>query len=310
MKKRSYKRKQRKAGNARRATQTPPGINRKHKDSVFRLLFGSDQYKAYALELYNAINKTAYGLEDLEINSLSDAVYMGVKNDASLVVGSEMSLWEHQSSFNPNMPLRGLIYFGSLYDAWVTRSKQNQYSRKRLQIPTPRYYVFYNGEESMPERSILRLSDLYQGEGDIEITATMLDINEGRNKELMDHCRPLRDYARLIARIREYNRELPIDEAIDKAVVQCIQEGVLADFLETHRAEVNGMMLTEYNEKKTMELFKKEWYEDGWADGQAKGWADGQADSLAVLARNLPLLFPGITAEEARKKAAELLQKQ
>lgn len=94
----------------------------------------------------------------------------------------------------------------------------------------------------------------------------------------------------------------PIEEAIDKAVTQCIQEGVLEEFLLVHRAEVKGMMLTEYNEKKTMELFKKEWYEDGWADGQA--------DSLAVLARNLPLLFPGITAEEARKKAAELLQKQ
>ena len=306
MKKQRYKKKRKKAGPSRQTS----GINRKHKDSVFRLLFGSDQYKAYALELYNAINGTAYGLEELEINSLSDAVYMGVKNDASLVVGSEMSLWEHQSSFNPNMPLRGLVYFGKLYDAWISRSEQNQYSRKRLQIPTPRYYVFYNGEESMPERSILKLSDLYEGEGDIEVTATMLDINEGRNKELMDHCKPLRDYARLIARIREYKRELPIDEAIDKAVVQCIQEGVLADFLETHRAEVKGMMLTEYNEKKTLELFKKEWYEDGWADGQAKGWADGQADSLAALASNLPLLFPGITAEEAKKKAAELLRKK
>ena len=204
-----------------------PAVNRGHKDSLFRKLFGTDEYKANALELYNAINKSAYGLEDLEITTLKDAIYMGVKNDASLVVGSEMSLWEHQSSFNPNMPLRGLIYFGRLYDAWVARKELNQYSRKKLQIPVPRYYVFYNGEENMPERSVLRLSDLYEGEGDIEVTATMLDINEGRNKELMDHCKPLRDYARLIALIREYNKALSIEEAIDK----CKEEGWMFSFI-------------------------------------------------------------------------------
>ena len=300
----------------RPAARKRTGHNRKHKDSLFHLLFGTDRYKANALELYNAINGTAYPLEELEITTLKDAIYMGVKNDASLVVGSEMSLWEHQSSFNPNMPLRGLIYFGRLYDGWVERKGLNQYSRKRLQIPTPRYYVFYNGEAEQPEETILRLSELYEGEGDIEIIATMLNINEGQNKKLMDHCKALRDYARLIALIREYNKALPMDKAIDAAVAQCIEEDVLADFLRAHQAEVKGMILTDYDEKKTLELFKKEWYEDGWADGRAKGWADGRAkgwadgraESLNNLTQNLLRIKPDLSPEEARRQAEELLK--
>ena len=97
------------------------GVRRTHKDSLFHLLFGEEKYKANALELYNAINRTAYKLKDLEITTLEDVIYMGAKNDASLIVGSELSLWEHQSSYNPNMPLRGLIYFGRLYDGLVER---------------------------------------------------------------------------------------------------------------------------------------------------------------------------------------------
>ena len=252
-------------------------VNNEHKASVFHLLFGTEENKANALELYNAINGTAYSLEDLEITTLETVIYMGVKNDASLIVGSEMSLWEHQSSFNPNMPLRGLVYFGRLYDGWVERKDLNIYGRKKLTIPAPRYYVFYNGKENQPESIQLRLSDLYEGEGDVEVTATMLNINEGHNLEIMERCKPLRDYARLIGLIRQYSESMDIEEAVDKAVEQCIKEGVMEAFLRGHRAEVRGMMLTDYDEKKTLEHFKKEWYEDGWNDGEMAGCCKGCA---------------------------------
>ena len=297
----------------KKKSQSPQGgrVRRTHKDSLFHILFGEEKYKANALELYNAINGTDCQLEDLEITTLEDVIYMGVKNDASLIVGNELSLWEHQSSYNPNMPLRGLIYFGRLYDGLVERRRLNLYSGKRQRIPTPRYYVFYNGEEDQPERSVLRLSDLYEGQGDIEITATMLDINEGRNREIMERCKALRDYARLIGLIREYNRKMDLHEAVDTAVDQCIEEGVLAEFLSHHRAEVKGMVLTEYDEKKTMEQFKKEWYEDGLADGRKEGWqaglADGRKDSCTILSNSLMSEYPAMTAEEALKMAKRLL---
>ena len=163
--------------------------------------------------------------------------------------------------------------------------------------------MFYNGEENQPERSVLRLSDLYEGQGDIEITATMLDINEGRNREIMGRCKALRDNARLIGLIREYNKQMDLHDAIDTAVDQCIEEGVLAEFLSSHRAEVKGMVLTEYDEKKTMEQFKKEWYEDG----RKMGLADGRKDSCTILSNSLMSENPAMTAEEAQKMAKRLL---
>ena len=147
----------------------------------------------------------------------------------------------------------------------------------------------------------------------------MLDINEGRNREIMERCKALRDYARLIGLIREYNRQMDLHDAIDTAVDQCIEEGVLAEFLSIHRAEVKGMVLTEYDEKKTMEQFQKEWYEDGladgWkeglADGRKEGWqaglADGRKDSCTILSNSLMSENPAMTAEEAQKMAKRLL---
>lgn len=281
-----------------------PHIRRNHKDSLFHVLFGTEKYKGYALELYNAINGTAYAPEDLEITTIEDVIYMGVKNDASVIVDAEMSLWEHQSTLNPNMPLRGLLYFARLYEGYISRHELNIFSEDKLPLPTPRYYVFYNGREDVEEVSRLRLSDLFSGNGDVEVTATMLNINEGHNQELLEKCRPLKDYARLISLIRAYSETMVMQEAVDRAVEQSIEEGILEDFLQSHKAEVKGMLLTEYNERKTLQMLQKEWF----AKGEERGLAKGEADSLKKLARNIRKRNPELSEAEALEQAKAWLR--
>ena len=138
-------------------------INTKNKDSLFRFIFGAEENKKHLLSLYNAINNTHYtNLEDIEINTLSDVIYVRVKNDVSFILYSEMSLYEHQSTFNPNMPLRGMIYFSTLYAQFISENNVNIYSKTLVKIPTPRYIVFYNGNDSYPDKLELKLSDAFE----------------------------------------------------------------------------------------------------------------------------------------------------
>ena len=256
------------------------GIRRTYKDSLFHMLFGTEANKANALALYNAINQTAYGLDDLEVMTISDVIYMGVKHDASVLVDSELSLWEHQSSFNPNMPLRGLLYFARLYGAYSEKHQLRLFSSRKAEIPTPRYFVFYNGTVDQPEKRELLLSDLYPGTGDVEVRATMLNINAGRNRDLAERCKPLRDYSELVARVRKRSTEMSMAEAIEHTVNECIAAGILADFLSAHREEVKGMLLSEYDDILNMNFLKEEWKEEAFAEGRAEGLAAGRAEGI------------------------------
>ena len=166
--------------------------NRKHKDTVFRMLYSD---KRAILELYNALNGTDYqNPDDLTVTTLENAVYMAMKNDVSFLLDERMTLYEHQSTWNPNMPLRDLIYIARLME-----------------------------KEEEPE---------------LELKVRYLNINQGCNRELMERCRTLREYSEFVSRIRKYAvGETAIGEAVDRAVTECIKEGILADFLRGQRAE-------------------------------------------------------------------------
>lgn len=269
-------------------------INEKNKDRLFRKIFGYEKYKENLLSLYNALNNTSHiNVDDLEITTIDDVIFMGMKNDVSCIIDSRMSLYEHQSTFNPNMPLRGLMYFGKLYDKYIKKNKCNIYSSKLLMIPTPQYYVFYNGTKNYPDRTVLKLSDAFQvkqEKGNFEWTAVMLNINWGRNKKLMKRCKILREYAILIETIREYKIAFDdIEQAVIVAVDKCIEENVLAEFLLEHKSEVISMCLTEYNEKETMEMFKEECF--------AAGETKGKAESIIELLKDI-----GNVSEELKCK--------
>ncbi len=131
---------------------------RNYKDSVFRMLFSE---RKALLGLYNALNGTCYtDPEELEINTLENAIYLGRKNDISFIIQSQMYLYEHQSTMNPNIPLRNLFYVASLYTRMA--GERNLFSSQEIYLPKPYFVVFYNGTDAQPERRIFRLSDLYE----------------------------------------------------------------------------------------------------------------------------------------------------
>lgn len=249
-------------------------INKKYKDRLFRKIFSDEKNKEYLLELYNELNGSTYSnLDDLEITTIDNVIYMGMKNDISFLLDSTMSLYEQQSTFNPNMPLRGLMYFSKLYNKYITTRHLNIFSNSLVKIPAPQYYVFYNGKQEYPDRMELKLSDAFhikKTEG-FEWTAIMININYGRNKQLMERCKILRDYAILVNEIRKFQKEnFDVEEAVTRAVDECIAGDVLADFLLAHKAEVIEMCLTEYNEEEVMEMFKEEYKEAGLKEGKEK----------------------------------------
>lgn len=254
-------------------------VRRDHKSRLFPKIF---EDKQSLLELYNAVNGSDYGNpEDLIVSTIDDILYMGMKNDLSFLVENRMNLYEHQSTWNPNMPLRGLFYFSRLYQGYVAEMNLDIYSQVRLKLPAPEYVVFYNGGAEMPDRLVLKLSDSFPAREDgvhaLECRAIVFNINFGHNQELMKSCRKLYEYSYLIARIREFLSDgLTLTAAVDKAVETCIRENVLADFLKKHRAEVKEMILTEYNEELHIRSEKALSYQEGLEDGRRQGQKVGE----------------------------------
>ena len=244
--------------------------NRQYKDRLWRMIFNN---KEDLLQLYNAINHTDYqNPDDLEVNTLEDVLYLSIKNDVSFLVSGTMNLYEHQSTFNPNMPLRGVFYFSRLYEGYVADNNLMIYHEKRVRLPKPKYIVFYNGTKNQPDSMELRLSDCFENTDNeapcLECTATMLNINYGHNQELMKHCRRLEEYSIFVQCVREYIQSEPsVEDALEKAIDTCINQDVLADFLKKHRAEVTNMILTTYDK----DLYEKTLKEDAREEGLESG---------------------------------------
>lgn len=251
-----------------------PTADRKYKDTVFRMLFSD---RENLLSLYNAVNRTAYeNPEELEIVTLENAIYMGMKNDLAFIIDTNLFLYEHQSTYNPNMPLRDLFYISSEYQKLV--NKKSLYSSSLQKIPAPYFIVFYNGTEKEEEYWENSLSEAYEnltGEPRLELKVITLNINEGHNKELMEQCRTLREYAQYVARVRKYTKEMSLDAAVERAVNECIQEGILENFLRANRAEVIAMSIFEYNKEEEEKKLRKAEYEAGYDSGYDTGYGSG-----------------------------------
>ena len=269
-----------------------PQGNREHKSTLFCKAF---EEKKHLLELYNSVNNSDYqNPDDLEVNTLEDVVYISMKNDKSFLIDGNMNLYEHQSTYSPNMPLRGLLYFAKLYSRYVKENHLNLFSTTLQKIPTPKYVVFYNGTQDQPDEQILTLSEAFQkskeGEyedGCLECYARMLNINYGHNRELMQKCRRLEEYAIFISKVREYTTRNPknLSEAIERAVDECIDEGVLADILSSQKAEVLELALTTFDR----ELYEQGLREEGEARGKELGEGKSLLESVNNLQKNLNL---------------------
>ena len=248
-------------------------INRSYKDRLFKIIF---EDKKELLSLYNALTGKNYqNPDELEINTIDDVIYMHLKNDMSFILDDWQNLFEQQSTFNPNQPLRGFFYFADLYK--VKYFGKKIYSTRLLKIPTPQYIVFYNGTTSMPDRKELRLSDAFQQpteQPDIEVVAHMLNINYGHNKELMERCRKLKEYAQFIDIIRHYlkeNEHWSNEQAISKAIDDCIKNNILRDILQKERLRVMASILSEFDEVGYKEMIRQEAYEDAYEEAYEEG---------------------------------------
>ena len=248
-------------------------INRSYKDSLFRFVFAE---KKDLLELYNAINGSHYeNTEDLEVNTLEDVLYLGVKNDLSFLLGSSMNLYEHQSTWNENMPLRGLFYFSELYQNYLkAEGLRLTGTGRRLLLPLPKYIVFYNGTKEEPDEAQLLLSDSFpepKGGGlpALECRAQVLNINSGHNQEIMKRCHRLKEYSEFIGEIRcRLQSGLKLEDAVEQGIETCIRRGVLSDILSSSKMEVRKMLLTEYDEKAEREYLRKQSREEGVQQGE------------------------------------------
>ena len=295
-----------------------PTANRKYKDTVFRMLFSN---KENLLSLYNAINRTAYeNLEDLEIVTLKNAVYMGMKNDLAFIIDMNLFLYEHQSTYNTNSPLRDLFYISAEYQKLVNR--KSLYSSSLQKIPAPYFIVFYNGTEKAEEYWENSLSEAYEnlsGEPRLELKVITLNINEGYNKELMEECQILREYAQYVAKVRNYTKEMELDAAVERAVNECIREGILEEFLRANRAEVIAMSIFEYDKEEEDKKLRKAEYEAGYDTGFDAGKQTGLEVGISKGKKEIIQLmldageslekivqYTGYTAEEIKELKEEM----
>ena len=273
--------------------------NRIYKSRIFAMLF-SDRNEL--LKLYNAINGTSYDDPQLlQINTLENAVYMSMQNDVSFIIDMRLNLYEHQSTYSPNLPVRYLLYVADVYSDYT--KDMNLYGSRAVQLPTPKFVIFYNGEAEQPDRKELKLSELFtipEPDPSLELKAVMLNINKGHNRKLMETCKTLQDYAEYTSRVRTYAAEMSLDEAVERAITECIREGILADFLKKNRAEAKKVSIYEYDEERHMRQTREE--------GVAEGYANGITDGIAQITGNL--LKAGILTNAQISEITGLSQKQ
>ena len=316
--------------------QLKGGGNREYKSRLFGFLFGREENKKWTMSLYNAIHGTSHDdISNITINTIEDVIYMGMKNDLSILVSENISLYksmelyEQQSSYNPNMPVREFMYAGKLYDKFIHSAKLNRYGKKLLPLPLPKLVVFYNGEDEKEDETILSLSDAFKEEirqnimyrhseninepndaevsaeveqifqeanPDIEVKVRIININYEHNREILSACKPLEEYAWFVAQIRKNLIEnkngdvTRIGNAIDKAIDEMSEDFEIKKFITANRAEVKDMCLTEYNEAETMEMLKEE--------GRQEGLQEGRQEMRLLDIKNL-MDCTGWTAEKA-----------
>ena len=261
------------------AQKKQPTANRNYKDTVFRMLFSD---RKNLLSLYNAISGAHYdNPEMLEIVTLENAIYMGMKNDLAFIIDTDLFLYEHQSTYNPNMPLRDLLYISSEYQKLV--DKKSLYSSILQKIPAPQFIVFYNGTEKRKDSWVNHLSEAFEnlpGNPKLELEVLTININEGHNEELMEHCQTLKEYAKYVNCVRKYARELELNEAVKLAVDECIRNNILSEFLRANKSEVISMSIFEYDKEEEERKLRKAEYEAGVADGFNNGFNNGFNDGI------------------------------
>ena len=250
---------------------------REYKDRLFKKIFGdtTEESKRWRLDLYNALNGTSYTDPDkLTLTTIENVIYVTMKNDISFLIGSQMHLYEQQSSYNPNMPLRGLMYFAQLYQMDLSTRGLDLFGSKLVKIPAPCFVVFYNGDRELPDVSEQRLSDAFEPAGrgnDFEWTAKVINIGGKHNEGLLKKCKALYDYCSYVNRVKGNLRAgMPNRDAVGEAVDYAISKNMLDGFFKTQKMEVMNMSLTEFDQEEYDCNRRREGKEEGMEEMQSR----------------------------------------
>ena len=278
--------------------------NREHKDSLFVDLFYQDETaKKNLLSLYNALHDTNYEDETIIRKvKIDDVLYKNFKNDISCEVnGLVLVFGEHQSTINRNMPLRCLMYVGRAYEQLV--DSKARYRTTLVKIPTPEFYVFYNGEKEQPLEQVLSLSDAFMnpaGENSVELKVKVININSDKAHGILDKCGILREYSQFISTVRKYSDE---ERAIKKAIRECIEKGILADYLKRKGSEVENMLIAEYSYEEDIQVKQEEARQEGILQGIQQGVQQGVQQGLILSGKIFQTVreIPDLTNEQIAK---------
>ncbi len=283
--------------------------NRNYKDSVFVDLFAKDiTAKENFVSLYNALHNTNLDYHKTEVVPvmMEQVLYKSFYNDIAMLIDNKVViLVEHQSSINENMPFRMLEYIIRIYEK-ITKSK-NKFGRKLIQLPTPEFYVFYNGKEDFPTEKTLRLSDAFlrpkKKYGEIqdfplEITVKVVNINIEKDNEVLKRCRVLEQYSEFVELVRDFISS-GVDDPFKTAIKTAIKNGVLGNYLERKATEVENMILTEYDYDTDIAVQREEAYNDAKIETAKQGL------SMNLTFKQISELT-GLTLEAIEKIANEL----
>jgi hypothetical protein len=253
---------------------------REYKSSVFSMLLEEPEY---ALDTYNALNKTDYTDPGMvTIQKLDGKVLLSIRNDASFLIDAFWNLYEHQSTYNPNMPLRFMLYFSDMMWDFVDEKDYNMYGTRRIPVPTPKFVVFYNGTEKRPVREVIRLSDSYEHkceDYDLDLVCTVYNINPGCNDEMQKNSKVLLGYTTFVEKVRTYERKMDsLEKAINQAIDECIKENILAEFFTKRRAEVLEMAVHDFTFERQLKLTARDSREEGREAGRIEGREQGRIE--------------------------------
>ena len=291
--------------NKKEPSKERPKGNPKFKSSVFASYFSETNQRL--IDLYNAFSNAEYPADTpLEINTLTNALFYGLVNDISFVLDDTLIvLTEHQSTYNPNMPFRILLYI-----AEILRLRYEDpapfYKPKLQKIENIRCFVLYNGIEDQPDKCILKLSDAYKKAindiGDpelniqLELIVPVYNINLGKNPEILAKCNTLHEYSQFIAKVNEgLAAGKTLTQAIKAAIKYCRDHNIMAEYLKTHEAEVRNMLMQEFKTKDIARVNREAGREEGREEGVI-------SVARNALVRGMPIAdiaeITGLTREE------------
>ena len=280
-----------------------PIANREVKSDAFTAHFGNPKNAA---QLYAALEGEEVSPEDIQFTTLEGVLFVARKNDLAFTAkGKVLVISEHQSTINPNMPLRSAIYYGRTMEKLI--DPRAIYGKKLMRIPTPEFYCFYNGNEPQPPEMTLKLSTSYlakTSEPMLELSVRVININLPENHQILEQCRPLYEYSWFIQRVKDYIAlELPLDDAITKAIEACRAAGILVDFLQEYGSEVYNMLFKQFDVEEALEYRYNEGVEDGLERGIEQGIERGRL--LTLIDQVCRKLAKGKSAQEIAEDLEE-----